>query len=276
MSWAFALASGDPNLVGCVLAALAAEAPLKPTLPPEAYGIAYYQSDEALLERRPTGGQAFDLERLGRHMESELLLAQAQSAGDLLPSLPKDENTQPLRFRRWLFAQVGHLSGFPSLYPALKRNLPEFLERQIKGDTDAEVVFMHVLKQLRSRGLADGATPGSMAASMGDAIRDLERAQRNQGVTVPNPLGLFLTDGKSLAVTAAGAPLSMRLIEGLVPCARCEISERTPELNPLLRPHRRLRAAVFASGLRPGFRAIEERTTVTVSSQLDVRVEPVA
>ena len=144
MSWAFALASGDPNLVGCVLAALAAEAPLKPTLPPEAYGIAYYQSDEALLERRPTGGQAFDLERLGRHMESELLLAQAQSAGDLLPSLPKDENTQPLRFRRWLFAQVGHLSGFPSLYPALKRNLPEFLERQIKGDTDVEVVFMHV------------------------------------------------------------------------------------------------------------------------------------
>ena len=272
MGWTFALASRDPNLVGCVLAALEAQHPLRPpgTLGP--YGLGYYVGGEPLLERQPNPRAPLDVGVLAKDIESEVLIAASSAAG----GFAKDENTPPFRFRRWLFAHAGELPDFAAARPALHRALPEFWQGHRKGDTASEYVFLFVLNRLRElNGLDDGdVSPGPLGAALQLGIGDVERVLRDAGFTRPASMRCVLTNGQSLAASRVGGPCSYRLIEGLLPCTRCGIDEKTPEMHPALRPHRRLRAVAFMSeDGAPGFSPMAERSVVTVSPKLELRTE---
>ena len=122
--------------------------------------------------------------------------------------------------------------------------------------------------------LDEPVSPAVMGRALREGLVGLETALRDAGVTRPASLRCVLSDGRSLAVSRVGGPCSSRFLEGLVPCARCGIDEKTQEMHPALRPHRRLRAVAFVSedGV-PGFTALPERSVVTVSNQLDVKTE---
>ena len=73
-------------------------------------------------------------------------------------------------------------------------------------------------------------------------------------------------------------PLHYALLEGIVRCPRCNLTERTPDSDPLVRAHRRLRGVVVASDLADaqGFIEVDEQSLLTVGPDLQVRVAPLA
>jgi len=273
MGWIFALASRDPNLVGCALHMLQVPRPLRPTSEPAVYGLGYYQAGEPLLERQPTARAGYNVRSLAENLESEIFLTHARGPG--FPA--KDENTQPYRFRRWLFAHSGRVEEFARVKLALQRALPDFWQRQLKGDTDSEILALYLLRRLRDRGLLDEADAPSVAfgRAVKEALEDVEAVLREQGVARQSPLTCAITNGRSLAVARVGSPLSYRLIEGLMPCIRCGLDDKTPELHPSLRPHRRMRAVAFVSEeASAGQVEVPDRTVIVISPSLELRSEP--
>jgi hypothetical protein len=273
MGWTFALASRDPNLVGCVLQALHLQAPLIPSEPVASLGIGYYVDGEPLLERQPTLRAPVDLSVLAGDIDSEFLLAHAGPPG----SSSKDENTQPFRFRSWLFAHAGELPGFAEVRSALHHALPPFWQGHRIGDTPSEYVFLHVLKRLREHTGLDphDLAPGPLGAALREGIADVEQVLRDRGEPRAPTFSCVLTNGQSVAVLRAGRACSYRLMEGLVPCTRCGIDARTPEQHPTLRQHRQMRAVAFVTDAqRPGFSPVTDRSVITISPKLELKMEP--
>jgi len=273
-----AVLQNDPNLLECLLGRLRHQVALgEGGLPPEDYGWGYYRAGNLLLGRRPTGVPVpVELPDLLGAVAGEALIVRAQTASEF-PS--KDENTQPFRFRRWLFANVGGVAGWPEVKPRLTALLPDFLRRPIAGDTDAEHVFMLFLHLLREAGALDNLDAPSdvVGQALARTVTRVDALCREAGCQQPSVLDLAVTDGRMVAATRRGRPLHYALIEGIVPCARHGIDSSTRDSNPLLRPHRQAKAVVFSTLLSDptGFLEVPEASVVTVDRSLRVRVAPI-
>ena len=69
-----------------------------------------------------------------------------------------DANTQPFRYRRWLFAQEGPGPSdelYAELMPQLLQHIPDYLRRNIRGRSPAEHVFHLFLSMLHDAGTLD-------------------------------------------------------------------------------------------------------------------------
>jgi len=124
----------------------------------DAWGIGLYQGGDVLLKRRPQPTQGpIDFYAVASELRTDTFIAHARAAtvGD-----NRNENTHPFRFRSWLFAHHGTLPGFggedparPSprqmaLADALRAEIPEFLLRNLHGQTDSELLFHLFLTRL--------------------------------------------------------------------------------------------------------------------------------
>jgi glutamine amidotransferase len=74
-----------------------------------------------------------------------------------------------------------------------------------------------------------------------------------------------------------GGPLHYALLEGIVPCPLHGIDKATPESDPQLRPHRKVKAVAFASRLRApnGFIEVPDGSVVAVSRTLQLSVSAI-
>jgi len=50
----------------------------------------------------------------------------------------RSENTAPYRFRSWLFAHNGTVDKFEEVRQHLRSHIPDFLQRNIRGQTESE------------------------------------------------------------------------------------------------------------------------------------------
>jgi glutamine amidotransferase len=269
----------DPNLLRCQVNRLEQHVALRePDRLPDAYGFGYYKGSDVLLGKRPSGAPAaLALTQLAGAIDSEALLAHARYAtvGAL-----KDENTHPFRFRRWLFAHDGTVEAFREVKARLLAALPDFLRRNVEGDTDSEHAFMLFLKHLRDGGGVDDLDVDAAAVgrALARAARDLETWSREAGAGRPRPRNLVATNGRVLAAPRRGRPLHYALLEGIVPCERCGLELSAPESDPRTRPHRQVKAVCFATHLRQpnGFLEVPEGSVVSVSRALQVSVTSLA
>ncbi len=274
-----AILQSDPNLLRCQVARLGEHVSLQEgDALPDAYGFGYYTSGSVLLGKRPTGApSALSLPDLVGRIDSEALVVHARRA---TLGKAKDENTHPFRYHRWLFAHDGGIEGFDRVKPKLVAGLPDFLRRQIAGDTDSEHAFMWFLKLLKDEGRLDDLDLDAQVAgrALGRTVRQLEAWCRDVGEQRPSRLCFVATNGRVMVATRRGGPLFYALLEGLVPCAVDEIDLSTPESDPRVRPHRRLKAVCFASRLTTpnGFLEVPEASVVAVSRGLQVSVSPIA
>lgn len=268
-----AILQSDPNLLRCQLNRLRAHVSLQDgDVLPDAYGYAYYDSGDVLLGKRPTGAPAaLSLPGLVGRVDSEALLVHARRA---TIGKAKDENTHPFRFRRWVFAHDGTIEGFPRVKPKLLAALPEFLRRNVMGDTDSEHAFMYFLKLLRDEGRLDDLDLEAPVAgrALARTVRQIEAWCRDVGEQKPSRLGFVATNGRVMVATRRGGPLFYALLEGIVPCELDGIDLTTPESDPRVRPHRRVKAVCFATRLSQpnGFIEVPEGTVVSVSRSLQV------
>jgi predicted glutamine amidotransferase len=166
------------------------------------------------------------------------------------PNLPVEEIAQPFRYRGWLFAHAGVVQEFARVRPALLASLPEFLRRQLRGDTDSEAAFALFLKFLRDSGKTDDRALGAAlgAQLLSRTARSLQQLSSEAGATRPSTLNLHATNGRVLLATRSNdEPLYYTLLEGSPTCARCKLDPALPESEQAIRAHRRRRTVAIAS-----------------------------
>jgi glutamine amidotransferase len=241
---------------------------------PLAYGFGYFAAGNVLLGKRPSGAPApLSLPELVGKVDSEALLVHARfSPGPAT----KDENTQPFRYRRWLFAHAGTIARWEDVRPRLLGSIPDHLRRQIAGDSPSEHAFMVFANNLKDEGRLDDLDLDAPTAgrALAKAVRQLEAWARDAGEQKPSQLVFVATNGRIMVATRRGGPLFYALYEGIVPCALDEIGADTPESDPRVRPHRRVKAVAFATRLLTpnGFIEVPEGSVVAVSRSLQVSV----
>jgi glutamine amidotransferase len=150
MTSLFGCICNQPQRVGEALAPVRS---LLVAAPPVArWGLAYVQSSEVLLSRTPRSSEdPVDFFEAVEQAPSDYVIGHASPAD----GLHGNANTQPFRFRRWMFAMEGVADQDQSVAPQLLEHVPEYLRRNIKGKTLAEHVFHVLLSFLHDAGALD-------------------------------------------------------------------------------------------------------------------------
>jgi glutamine amidotransferase len=271
MSRLFAIVINDPQRVACAL--YPTRDALVASSAPEGWGLASYQGGEVLLQRHPKPLQApLDFFKQVRDLRTDYVVGHVSDAG----TQAKLENTQPFRFRQWVYAQSGSAGPLAEVRAGLLEHVPDFLRRNIRAQSAAEHVFHVVLAFLHDAGklddpnlrMADGA--GALRGAVLLARRLLAEAGGAEGQPAMN---VVLTNGRILLAARSGLPLYVRQVNGIADCKLC--GETLPEEARRDRrrtSHEHVRAVILASepGVQvgEGWEEVPDHSIVGVSRDL--------
>ncbi|MBK8256650.1 MAG: class II glutamine amidotransferase [Polyangiaceae bacterium] len=239
------------------------------------WGVGFYQAGEILLKRRPIDDRTeIDLAVLTKDIRADILLTHVRNG---TVGSPRTENTHPFRFRQWLYAQTGTVEGFAQLRGHILESLPVFLARDVKGDTDAELVFHLFLSFLQDQGHLDRHTvePSSARAALASCISLVDRLCAEQG-GAPSALNLMLTCSDYVVALHSGTKMAYRVYQGRTEMERL-LSDgglhksRTPDEA---KGRLTLIASDFDDDILPtGWTSVPERSIVTITRTEDPKVE---
>lgn len=193
-------------------------APVRPALiaqpPVSRWGLGYIQGGDVLLVRTPKASAApVDLAGpLTAEIRTDCAIAQA--IRDESSTLGGTDNTPPFRFRRWMYAQTGLDSQLfvEHIAPRLLEHIPEYLRRNLKGRTPAELTFHVFLAMLHDEGNIDdpnllpSATRRALAATLRLIAAELAKAGKTDAVMG----NVALTNGRSMVAAHLHEPLRLR------------------------------------------------------------------
>ena len=177
------------------------------------WGVGFYQGGEILLKRRPIDDRPeISLVDMIKDVRADILVAHVRAA--TVGSL-RTENTHPFRYRQWLFAHTGTVEGFARLRNQLSDSLPQFLQRDVRGETDSELLFHLFLSFLHDSGQLD--RPNVDAASARTALRSsialVDRLCAEEGAG-PSAMNIVVTNPEYLLVAHGGTPMAYRIYQG--------------------------------------------------------------
>ena len=169
MARLFGFFANQSDRVRCALALDGAALSLTPGEPVEGWGVGSYQTGDVLLRRKPTESRT-DLV-FGEQVQNLRTDAAIVHLRGRETSARTLENTHPFRYREWLFAHTGSIDSYARIRGPLLESIPEFLRKDIRGDTDSEVLFHVVLSFLHDAGrLHDGgADPRTLIGALSSA-----------------------------------------------------------------------------------------------------------
>ncbi|MDH5672787.1 MAG: class II glutamine amidotransferase [Myxococcales bacterium] len=171
-------------------------------------GAGFYQAGEVLHRKRPRPIEGeLDWAGVLDGIRSHLTIAHVRTAR---VADRRAENTQPFRMRQWLFAHVGEIPGFAAIRAQLLESLPDFLRRNIRGNTDSEVLFHVVLSFLHDAGQLDAndVDQSVVVGALRSSLTLVDRHTREVGAA-PSGATLALTDGRQLYALRRGSALSL-------------------------------------------------------------------
>jgi len=214
----------------------------------DGWGVGCYHAGEVLLRKKPIEPRGdVPLPEIVRELRANCALVHVRRATRGTRSL---DNTHPFRFRKWLFAQNGSVPNFEAHETALRELVPDFLRRDIRGQTDSEVVFHVILAALWETGRLDD--PDLDRLVLVEAIRTaMTRIDALLGA--PLQVNLLLTHGNALVAMRRGLPMSWVRRQGVDHCPACR--RGTPPADDALR------YVMVASGrdiTGPGWRALPD------------------
>jgi predicted glutamine amidotransferase len=246
----------------------------RPDGEPLGWGLGFYQSGEVLLRRRPIDDRAeIDLVEAAEDVRTDVMLGHVRraSVGAL-----RTENTHPFRYRAWLFAQTGTIVGFERLRSRLLESQPEFLRRNVRGETDSECFFYLFLSFLHDAGHLDDAHVQSdhIAAALRASIALVDRLSAEEG-HAQNSGDILVTNGEQLIAVSRTGSVVFRRWKG-----RYEIEELLGEEG--LRKARipSIESSCFSlvasetDAPPPGFQSPPGRSIVHLTRADEPRVEP--
>jgi glutamine amidotransferase len=185
---------------------------------PPGWGIGFYQAGEILLKRRPIDDRPeINLADLTRDVRADTLLAHVRLA---TVGAPRTENSHPFRYRQWLFANTGTVEWFSALRGRLAEQLPTFLHRDVRGETDSELIFHLFLSFLHDAGELDrpAVEPGAARQALRGAIALIDGLCAEEGAP-PTALNILVTYPEYLLAVhdspdAAGGAMGYVIFEG--------------------------------------------------------------
>ena len=194
----------------------AALEPVRPVLvaqpPVSRWGLGYSQGGDVLLVRTPKASERpVDLASPLAEIATDCAIAQAVRDREDRPVFAGTDNTPPFRFRRWMFAQTGQ-PDLESIAPRLVEHVPEYLRRNMKGRSPAELVFHIFLAMLHDEGSVDDANLPVHATrrALAATVRLVSAEQEKVGGP-PLPFGnLVASNGRSLVAARIDEPLRLR------------------------------------------------------------------
>lgn len=177
------------------------------------WGIGFHQGGEVLLRRRPIDDRAeIDVAALASDVRTDALVGHVR-----VPTVggQRTENTQPFRYRQWLFAHTGTVPAFGALRDRLFESLPEFLRRDVRGETDSELLFHLFLSFLHDAGhLGPSAVPASVTrGALRSTLALVDRLCAEEGAEA-GAANLLVSDGEHMVGVGRGAPMGYRVIKG--------------------------------------------------------------
>jgi hypothetical protein len=219
----FACICNQPQRLPIALAPVRAALIAQP--PVSRWGLGYVQGGDVLLVRTPKSSAVpVDLAGpLTAEIKTDCVIAQAMRDDGL--GLGGTDNTPPFRFRRWMYAQSGldarlfsgaadggGAGGAEEVVPRLLEHIPEYLRRNLKGRTPAELIFHVFLAMLHDEGNIDdanlppAASRRALAATLKLVAAELARVGKT-GAALGN---VALTNGRSMVVAHLDDPLRLR------------------------------------------------------------------
>lgn len=177
------------------------------------WGVGFYQAGEILLKRRPIDDRPeIGLTDMTKDLRADVLVAHVRMA---TVGASRTENTHPFRYRHWLFAHTGTIEAFPNLRNRLSDSLPQFLLRDVRGDTDSEILFHLFLSFLHDAGQLD--RPAVDAAKARTALRScialVDRLCAEEGLE-PSAMNILVSNPEYLLAVHGGTNMGYRVFQG--------------------------------------------------------------
>jgi glutamine amidotransferase len=281
MSRLFGYMGNDQDRVRCALyparSLLVADGAALPKF--DSWGIGFYQGGEVLLQRRPKPpSEPVDFYELTRELRTDVIVGHVR-AGTV--GSPKNENTHPFRFRSWLFAHHGTIPQFTHIRDELLRSVPDFLFRNIRGQTDSEHLFHLMLAFLHDAGKLDDAntTPAQVCEAVRASVAVVEKLVGADAARAME-CALVLTNGRILVGTRHGRPVWLQKRDSISDCAVCRVSAPQFGREPKRIDHEHLRSLLLVADVPEapppslGFVEIPDRTLVAAAHDLTIEQLP--
>lgn len=227
------------------------------------WGLAYYQSGEAMLRRQPRGhDSAFDFFDISKDLKGVPFLIQTKELNES-PSL--NENTPPFRFRRWAFSMLGLESGSPlneEEKKKLRQMMPPFIQRNIRGSTHAEWYFHIFLSFLYDANILDAPKTDveSYASCLRNSLHFIKQLKTHQS------FNLMISNGRMIAAMSQSMPLYLK---------RKESYEQIENQEGKIVDYPQLKSAMLTTTEAKDFTPIAEETIVIVDRNIDVFSFPI-
>lgn len=177
------------------------------------WGFGFYQGGEVLLRRRPIDEhQTVDVPALMRDVRTDVLVGHVR-----LPTVgePGTRNTHPFRYRQWLFAHTGTVAQFENLRDRLVTSIPDFLMRNVRGDTDSELMFHLFLSFLHDAGkLTDQAPATDVIDALRTTVALVDRLSSEEGADDSGRIGILVSNGEYIVGLTRGAGMAYRPVHG--------------------------------------------------------------
>ncbi len=175
--------------------------------PQVGWGLGYVHGGEVLLKRHPRRTADVDIYAALRELTSDYIIAYASDDA----TYTGNDNTQPFRYKKWLFAQSGAIDDFDDVRPALVEQVPQFMRRNIKGKTPAEHVFHVFLAFLHDAGAIEDRNlpPAHSRRALRDAMASVYSSLAQFG-SANRPGNLIVTNSRSMLAVRLDAPMYVR------------------------------------------------------------------
>lgn len=236
-----------------------------PVAPHDGWGVGFYQADEVLHKKHPQpSNEKPEWGAMLGGIRSHVAIAHVRDAS---VGPRRADNNHPFRMRQWLFAHAGLVEGFNAIQPRLLESMPDFLRRNVRGDTDSEHVFHVFLSFLHDAGQLDNMDVADQAilAALRSTITLIDRLVSEIGAPKSN-LDLVLTNGRQLYALRRGSPMIF------VERDRISVSEHEQGKTPRpMNPVRYVLVANVTEGVSPpDYHHMEDGQLISIDRDLKV------
>lgn len=241
----------------------------RPSEPPDGCGVGFYQRGEVLHKKKPRSpGQAIDWVDVVGDVVTDCAIVHFRKAtvGDF-----RLENTHPFRMRQWQFAHTGTIHNFDDVRTDLLAKLPDFLARNVRGNTDSEVFFYLLLAHLHEDGTLDRTDVPlvSIRQAFDKTVKQID------AVSKFSVLNCVLTDGQRLFCLRRGARLSF-VDRMLSEAPTSSASAKHPSALPMTTPLHYVLVTNSQTLSEQGYRELEENTLLVVNESLERQIFPLS
>ncbi len=243
------LSVNDDMLLRCVVLNLAKQISLC-TSNAKSFGLGYYSQGELLQRFEPQCKEStIDSALAIDGIRAEMLVMHMRSNSN---GPTKRECIHPFRFKEWLFAHNGSIVGFLEIKDRILNSIPSFIRRNIKAETDSELMFHLFLSFLYDAGElnrkdADIQIIGDALARTLATIDEFAHVEGNP----KSDASIIVTNGYSMVTVNRGYHTDYLCLNGILDCPACRITLHPNDPDFSRADHEDLRAVLVRSCKNP-------------------------